>query len=207
MSELIHFTPVKRNSQGMKHAAVHPYQHVTLRTPGPQLVCGRIRSEDGKGAYLDAYPHLPWSVAPSCLLAPQTGDVVSAVINDGQIFVTAVLQRQHATSPLVLNSDGAPLHIVAPSLTLKATERVEIQTESLSLLSRTSQWVTDTLHQVAQSLFVRAGNAHRKVTFADEVEARHISQNAEQSLVLNSRIGSINSSAVLKLDGGQVHMG
>lgn len=198
MSELAHFPSA---TVAARRAANRP------ALPVPQLISGVIHDAAGEGRYLDLYPLLPLIVAPSCLLAPQQGDVVSAIVHAQQIYVIAVLQRQCADAPLVLNGGDVALHLVAPSLMLRGAESVEIETHRLSLLTRTSRWVADTLHQVAQSLFVRAGNAHRKVEFADELEARHISQHAGQSMALNARMGSINASAVLKIDGGQVHMG
>lgn len=198
MSELVHFP-----------STISAARRVTSRpaAPAPQLIGGVIHDTAGEGRYLDHYPLLPLSVAPSCLLAPHAGDVVSAVIYEQQIYVIAVLQRQCPDAPLVLNGGDVALHLVAPSLMLRGAESVGIETPRLSLLTRTSRWVADTLHQVAHSLFVRAGNAHRKVEYADELEARHISQHADQSMALNARMGSINASAVLKIDGGQVHMG
>ncbi|HGM5168711.1 TPA: DUF3540 domain-containing protein, partial [Serratia marcescens] len=50
-------------------------------------------------------------------------------------------------------------------------------------------------------------HASRRVEETDEVLAKHIIQDARQSLVINSEIGSLKSSAVLKIDGGQIHMG
>ena len=61
--------------------------------------------------------------------------------------------------------------------------------------------------QISQRLFVRSKHASRRVEETDEVLAKHIIQDARQSLVINSEIGSLKSSAVLKIDGGQIHMG
>ncbi len=201
MSEHIHVLPASTACRPVNACATAP-----ITVSRPQLITGFIGQRAGQ-LHIDVYPTLALQVAPSCLLLPQSGDLVSAVLHDDQVFVTAVLQRLDASAPLVLDGGEVALHLVAPSLTLQGTESVEIQTDRLSLLTRTSRWVADTLHQVAQSLFVRASHAQRKVEFVDEVEARHISQQAGQSLALNARMGSINASAVLKIDGGQIHMG
>jgi hypothetical protein len=212
MSNIIHITPVKNRSCDAALFESPSFEspsffQVLAQEIGPRLITGRIRLDEQNIPYVEDYPHLPALVAASCLLAPVSGDVVSAVMSDEKLYVTAVLVREDNEAPLIFSGGKVPLHIVAPSLMLHGTERVEIQTPQLSLLSRTSKWVSDTLHQVTRSLFVRATNAHRKVEYTDEVEARHISQRAEQSLAVNARVGSINASAVLKIDGGQVHMG
>ncbi|NDJ56691.1 DUF3540 domain-containing protein [Enterobacteriaceae bacterium 4M9] len=201
MSEHIHVLPARTACRPVSGCATP-----SVTAAHAPLITGFICQRTGQ-LRMDVYPALTVQVAPGCLLLPQPGDLVSAVLHDDQVFVIAVLQRLDATAPLVLNAGEAALHLVAPSLTLHGTESVEIQTDRLSLLTRTSRWVADTLHQVAQSLFVRASHAQRKVEYVDEVEARHISQNAGQSLALNARMGSINASTVLKIDGGQIHMG
>lgn len=202
MSEHVHFI-----SESTACRPVAVCSECPPATPGPQLLTGLICQHAGKSLHLDTFAQLPLLVAPGCLLKPQPGDLVSAVLHDQQVYVTAVLQRMDAEAPLVIDGGDVALHLVAPALSFEGVESVEIKTARLSLLTRTSRWVADTLHQVAQSLFVRAGNAQRKVDYVDEVEARHISQHAGQSLALNARMGSINASAVLKIDGGQVHMG
>ncbi|MGP2741388.1 DUF3540 domain-containing protein, partial [Serratia nevei] len=82
-----------------------------------------------------------------------------------------------------------------------------LRSPHFTLLTRSSRWVAETLHQISQRLFVRSKHASRRVEETDEVLAKHIIQDARQSLVINSEIGSLKSSAVLKIDGGQIHMG
>ncbi|WP_049848857.1 DUF3540 domain-containing protein [Trabulsiella odontotermitis] len=207
MSDIIHITSVKNRRYDATLNEPLSFFQALAQESGPRLITGRMCLDEQGIPCVEEYPHLPALVAASCLLAPVSGDVVSAVVNDGKLYVTAVLLREDSEAPLIFSGGNVPLHIVAPSLMLQGTDRVEIHTQQLSLLSRTSKWVSETLHQVTRSLFVRATNAHRKVEYTDEVEARHISQRAEHSLAVNARVGSINASAVLKIDGGQVHMG
>lgn len=165
-------------------------------------------AKDGNGRlFLRQQPALTLCTAASCLVQPQVGDLVSAVIHQQQVFVTAILQRQQAETPLVLNSGEVPMYFQAPAMEIHSTDRIAIHTRRFSLFTHTSMWVAKTLHQVADALFTRAKHAHRQVENTDEVHAKHISQQAEQSLIINSRIGSLNASAVLKIDGGQIHMG
>ncbi|MHA7847780.1 DUF3540 domain-containing protein [Serratia sp. D1N4] len=173
----------------------------------PIIVTDHVTQDDRGQLCLQHHTALALVTAASCLVQPQAGDLVSAVLCQRQAFVTAVLQRQQPETPLMLNSGNVPLHLLVPALEIHSPERVEIHTSHFSLLAHTSQWVAKTLHQVVDSLFVKAKHAHRQVENTDEVQARHINQQAEQSLIINSRIGSLNASAVLRIDGGQIHMG
>lgn len=173
----------------------------------PALLTDQIAKDANGRLFLRQQPALTLCTATSCLVQPQVGDLVSAAIHQRQVFVTAILQRQQAEAPLVLNSGEVPMHFQTPALEIHSTDRIAIHTRQFSLFTKTSVWVAKTLHQVADALFIRAKHAHRQVENTDEVQARHISQQAEQSLIINSRIGSLNASAVLKIDGGQIHMG
>lgn len=173
----------------------------------PNVITDHVTTDDDGCLRLQHHVELTLVTAASCLIQPQTGDLVSAVLYQRQAFVTAVLQRQQPETPLVLSSGNVPMHLLAPALEIHSPERVEIHTGNFSLLARTTLWVAKTLHQVADTLFVRAKHADRQVENTDRVQARHINQQAEQSLLINSRIGSLNASAVLRIDGGQIHMG
>ncbi|WP_317694482.1 DUF3540 domain-containing protein [Serratia sp. UGAL515B_01] len=202
------FTPVfaTRNASWppKRHEARSSVRKSRQRSP---QITGHIAEDDNGRHYLSSHATLPLMIATSCLVKPQNGDLVCAVLHQHQIFVTAILQRQHSDAALVLSSGTVPMHLSTPALEIHSSERVEIHTSRFSLRAKTSLWISRTLHQVADALFVRAKHAHRQVENTDEVQARHISQQAEQSLIINSRIGSLNASAVLKIDGGQVHMG
>ncbi|MFZ1871608.1 MAG: DUF3540 domain-containing protein [Chania sp.] len=173
----------------------------------PTVITDHVTLDDHGQLCLEHHTTLALVTAASCLVQPQAGDLVSAVLCQRQAFVTAVLQRQRPEAPLMLNSGNVPLHLLVPALEIHSPERVEIHTGHFSLLAHTSQWVAKTLQQVVDTLFVKAKHAHRQVENTDEVQARHINQQAEQSLIINSRIGSLNASAVLRIDGGQIHMG
>lgn len=173
----------------------------------PTLLTGYVAKEGNGRLFLRQRATFKLSTAASCLIQPQAGDLVSAVIHHRQVFVTAILQRQQVDAPVVLNSGEVPLHLQAPSLEIHGADKITLHTRKFSLFANTSVWVAKVLHQVADALFIRAKHAHRQVENTDEVQARHISQQAEQSLIVNSRIGSLTASAVMKIDGGQIHMG
>lgn len=189
------------------------YPPYSLRTASsvvpdqPQVITTTVTRADSDGVLLHGYEALPVTNAASCLFQPEIGDLVSAIIDLKQIYITAILQRTVPGSPLVMSSGEVPLHLVTTALEIHSPERIEIHTRHFSLMTRTTLWMAKTMHQVADSLFVRAKQASREIENTDDTHARHISQQADQSLIINSRIGSLNATAVLKIDGGQVHMG
>lgn len=205
MSELISASPTHPSLGGSRPSHTHMRGRKVHRPPS--IITDHITMNNDGRLCLQRHGALTLVTATSCLIQPQTGDLVSAVLCQHQVFVTAVLQRQQPASPLVLSSGNVPMHLLAPALEIHSPERVEIHTANFSLLARTTLWVAKTLHQIADTLFVRAKHAHRQVENTDHIQARHINQQAEQSLLINSRIGSVNASAVLRIDGGQIHMG
>lgn len=173
---------------------------------GLQVITEIHEDADGR-CYLSGYAWLDLQVATSCLVQPMVGDRVSAIVDQQHLYITAVLSRKAQKVPLVLNSGETPLHIMASTMELHSSERMGIYTPHFSLITRTTQWLAETMHQISQRLFVRAQHAHRQVENTDTVQAKHINQEAGQSYVMDSEIASLNAKAVLKIDGGQVHMG
>lgn len=205
MSELISSAPTRSAERFPELTRTH--SSIRQLHLMPNTIVDQVMADDQGRLYLQHYTELEVMTAASCLVSPQPGDRVSAVLYHHQVFVTAILQRQQPDAPLVLNSGNVPLHLLASALEIHSPGHVEIHTGHFSVVARISQWVAQTLHQVVDTLFVQAKQAHRQVENTDEVQARHISQHAEQSLLINSRIGSLNASAVLRIDGGQIHMG
>ncbi|EMH4929499.1 DUF3540 domain-containing protein [Serratia ureilytica] len=163
---------------------------------------------DANGSlYVDGMRAHCLAVATSCLVQPLAGDRVCVIADGDKLVITEILSRQQANAVMTLDSRCANLRIVAPEIELQGRKRLTLRSPHFTLLTRSSRWVAETLHQISQRLFVRSKHASRRVEETDEVLAKHIIQDARQSLVINSEIGSLKSSAVLKIDGGQIHMG
>lgn len=158
-----------------------------------------IQADPSGRLFVTAFSMLPLSTAFSCLIAPQAGDQVSCLRVRDRVYVTSILKRRPTNDPVILSSGKRALSIHAPS--------VEIQTDHLSILTRTTHWLSELFQQTAQRLFIKARHCHRQIENTDHLQARHIRQDAEQSLAIHSRIGSLSASAVLRVDGSQIHMG
>lgn len=157
--------------------------------------------------YVNDMPAYGLTVATSCLVQPLAGDRVYGVVDGQHLVITAILSRQQADAVMTLDSRCASLRIVAPQIEIEGSQRLTFHSPNFTLLTRSSRWVADTLHQVSKRLFIRTQHASRKVEQTDETQAKHIVQDAEQSFVIKSEIASLKASAVLKIDGGQVHVG
>ena len=173
----------------------------------PVIAATRLIAGENGELLLQSHPYSAVTTAAGCLVAPEKGDLVCAMVQGDCAYVLSVLERHATTSPLILSTQDTPLHIRAPSLALEASESITMKTSRFSLVSHTSKWVAQTRRQSAGSLFISAENAHKKVENLDATEAGHIAQHAEKSMVLDNEIGAITSRAVLRIDGGQVHMG
>ncbi|HGM6744742.1 TPA: DUF3540 domain-containing protein, partial [Serratia marcescens] len=166
-----------------------------------------LAADANGGLYVDGMRAHCLAVATSCLVQPLAGDRVCVIADGDKLVITEILSRQQANAVMTLDSRCANLRIVAPEIELQGGKRLTLRSPHFTLLTRSSRWVAETLHQISQRLFVRSKHASRRVEETDEVLAKHIIQDARQSLVINSEIGSLKSSAVLKIDGGQIHMG
>lgn len=180
-------------------------QRSACRTRGRKVVT--LAADANGGLYVDGMRAHCLAVATSCLVQPLAGDRVCVIVDGDKLVITEILSRQQANAVMTLDSRCANLRIVAPEIELQGGKRLTLRSPHFTLLTRSSRWVAETLHQISQRLFVRSKHASRRVEETDEVLAKHIIQDARQSLVINSEIGSLKSSAVLKIDGGQIHMG
>lgn len=184
--------------------------HVLAKASAPEqgsCVVVDVQAHANGQLYVVDMPAYGLKVATSCLVQPLAGDRVYGVV-DGQHFViTAILFRQQADAVMTLDSRCANLRIVAPEIEIEGSRRLTFRSSDFTLLTRSCRWVADTLHQVSKRLFVLTQHASRKVEQTDETQAKHILQEARGSYVMKGEIASLKASAVLKIDGGQVHVG
>lgn len=173
---------------------------------GGYIIINLTSSEDGT-LYAENMEDYTIKVATSCLVQPLTGDRVYAIIDKMDLVVTSILSRSHDDDTLKLDGQGRKLFLQAPEIHIQAAENLTLQTKDFSLLTRSSKWISETLHQISQRLFVKSCYANRKIEQTDKTEAKHLMYEADQSLVLKSEVGSIQSTSVLKIDGAQIHMG
>ncbi|MGN7973005.1 DUF3540 domain-containing protein [Serratia sp. 22264] len=199
----------EQHQKGGANTSVAPLRLVS-RAPRAEQGSRKVvtlEADANGGLYVDGMRAYCLAVATSCLVRPLEGDRVCVIVDGTKLVITEILSRRQENTLMTLDSRCASLRIVAPEIELHGAKRLMLHSPDFTLLTRSSRWIADTLHQISQRLFVRSGYASRKVDQTDEVQAKHIVQDADQSFVMKSEIGSLKSSAVLKIDGGQVHVG
>lgn len=183
----------------------------SLSTPAlddtaPRRVVTLGRRDDGSLMAAES-PATELQIAVSCLIEPQAGDSVCVLLSDNVWWITDVLSCRDKSRPLVLRSAHASMSIEAASLSLHASQRLTLKSPSLTLMSQTSRWLADKMVQIAGHLQTRCKSAERLVVESDRVEAEHIQHQAKASYRVDSELTAVNGRSVLKIDGGQVHVG
>lgn len=172
--------------------------------------------------------------AASCLLEPRVGDRVWFVAEAGpagqqRSYVTAVLERSAGEVPATLSVDGAPeLHIQADVLRLRAEEKLEVQTDEVRVQGRLASVVLDECSTILRSLFTYASKlttvgkaidmladrivshsktSQRTVEEVDQVKAGTIDYRATGSAQIGGEQALVTGAELVKVDGGQIHVG
>ncbi len=172
---------------------------------GTQIIADIKMNKDGN-FYVSSYPDYSVSVSVSCLLSLQEDDRVRAVVDQRQLIVTDILVRK-APGALVINSEKRDLHFKAENIVITARKTIDIKGKVLNLFSGTANWVADRMYQLAHLLSVKADDAYREVENCDDVQAKNINHEAKTTLTIKGKLASVKGTAVLKVDGGQIHMG
>ncbi len=175
--------------------------------------------------------------AASCLMLPGVGDEVLAVGSERTgWFVLAVLKRSaRARTTLAVEGDtvlavsGGSLDIACDrGLSLRSRGTARIESPRLSIRARATRMVTgklsitgvraslsfDVLGAVARLLDAVAGSistsarhSSRSVEGLDRVQSGTIDYRAENMLGLHAQHLAATAKNVVKVDGGQIHLG
>lgn len=199
------------------HATVLRFRKLSRRQTGgapvapsaPECIARLATLEADKTGllYIAGYRHRVLKIAVSCLTQPEVGDRVRFIEAGDELIVLDLLSCADTGRCLTLSSQQANLKIYAQQLAIEARDTLSLSSDHLSVVSRTCRWLADCLQQCARFLHQRAVHAERRVEQCDTVLAKHLVQTAEQSYRLESKLAAINASAVLKIDGAQIHMG
>jgi hypothetical protein len=167
--------------------------------------------------------------AAGCLLAPLAGDLVLASVDGaGTAFVLSVLDRRsespgrldypgdlilQATGDLRLDAGGDASLSATETLTL-AGKQGEAAFGTVSILAKAARVQLRTLSMMAQAveqcvsrLTQRLTNSVRLVAEHEEVQAQSARYCVEDSLTMHAKNAQHIAEEVIKIDGGQVHLG
>lgn len=175
--------------------------------------------------------------AVSCLVEPEVEDrVLVATDEEGRAFVLAVLERR-AGAAVRLGADGdVAWHLPAGSFSVAAKQGVTLATagqatvaagalrvtagdaglhlDKVSFLGRlvhaqaeTVKLVAGALDQTLERLWHRVKRSYRFVADQDHVRAGHLDYAARESAHVRGKNTLVTAEQLVKLDGGQVHLG
>lgn len=157
--------------------------------------------------YIAEEPTVSLHIAVSCLVQPAAGDRVRVIADGNAYWVLDLLLCADPGRALAIQTAHDSLHIDASTLTLRAQQTMTLEAPALSLISRTGNWIAERLNQIAEKVQVRCKSSERLVSEIESIEAGHISHTAKTSYRIDGELTSLNGRTVLKIDGGQVHVG
>lgn len=175
--------------------------------------------------------------AASCLLAPAKGDeVLVALLPDRRAYILAVLERADARGTeirvkgdLRLRSDGGRVELSSPEGVSMVTPRdvtvvagtlsmravaTALATEALTVVGKTVtgdldrvKIVARTLDSVLDRFTQKAKRVFRLVEESDHLRAERIDYAAQKSVTLHGDNAVVTAKELMKIDGGQIHLG
>jgi hypothetical protein len=168
----------------------------------PRQLSGCIVEVDGRGCLVSAEGHLHEAQrAPSCLIDLLPGDRVALWLDeDATLYVLAVLARSDAAA-------AEPLRISAPEGLSLDTGRLEVTADELRGRTRSLHWVSQFVHQVADSLHLLAERSFRHVRTIDQQRCGHLDIAADQLIHARAQHTLIASRQLSRVDGKQIQLG
>ena len=174
--------------------------------------------------------------AHSCLTSPREGDrVLVAIAPTGENWVLAVLDRAHDETVIEVDGDlaircrtgrldlgaadgmslmsGGEVSTTARSVHVRAVD-ADVAVTRLGVVSRyvmaeleRVKCVGQTVHSVFDRLTQRVKHSLRTVEEIDQLKAKQIDYRSEETTSLRSSNTVVTAEQLVKLDGGQIHLG
>ncbi|MBN3860278.1 DUF3540 domain-containing protein [Neisseriaceae bacterium PsAf] len=172
-----------------------------------QTVIGHICLDVENKLFLDDYPEYPVEIATSCLILPDEGDKVSAIFDGQVMFVVFILEKSKKEEVVTLDFKKNNLKIVAPNIEMSIGKRVIFDTHDYIVRAEKTEFYSSLSKYVYNEIYTVAYNSYKEVKNSEEVKSKNLFIKVSQTYTLRNKIGVIQSDALLKIDGGQVHMG
>ncbi|HZF53640.1 MAG TPA: DUF3540 domain-containing protein [Polyangiaceae bacterium] len=175
--------------------------------------------------------------AASCLLTPEINDFVLLAGNRrGDCYILAVLERRSGTRSRLTVDGDLDIHVPAGRMNVSAQDGVNVTSgkdvsvvsvgvnvnavegnvviQKLSLLGAHVRAEVEKLKTFAGSvdsvmdrLVTRAKRSYRFVEETDQVKAERIDYAADKSMSLRGENAILVAEELVKVDGGQIHLG
>lgn len=173
--------------------------------PAGSQVIADIKINSEGNFFISSYPDYPVISAVSCLLSLQEDDRVRVIFDKKNFVVTDILSRKEGD--LIIDGNERNLHVTASNVTISAKDKINIRGNIINVLSDTTRWLAERMYQISHLLSVKTDDAFRQVKNCDDVQANNIHHEANSTFTVKGKLTSVKGSAVLKVDGGQIHMG
>jgi hypothetical protein len=215
----------------------HDLDLVTKLPAAPLQGVARVLEADADGWLLELNERrVSAKRAASCLLEPAPGDRVWVVGQSGEgFFVIAVLERATATETKLL-LDGDVTLAASGRMTLSAPEgiglttagKLELQADELDVGARSGRVVLERAAVVASSLLAHlrkstvvgqaletlvervtqhSKTSYRSISELDHVHAAILDYRADGLASVHGKQTLMSAHELVKLDGGQIHLG
>lgn len=158
--------------------------------------------------------------AASCLLSPETGDIVLCSASCLGLHVLHVLERDSPESATLSVPGVRRLVLDQPAIDIRTEEldatatRARVRVEQVHLFSRMVSAVTgrlelvaDRLRRIARHETTSTGDSVRTVRNTDTVRAGHILHEASEVMSLRSEVAVIEARGDVRVNGERISMG
>jgi hypothetical protein len=175
--------------------------------------------------------------ATSCLIEPELGDLVLLAVpaNDPGGYLLAVLEREGkqatiaAAGDLVITAPRGRVSVAASEgLELATPKQLGVRADELRVQARSGRVFLDECAAIVRSMFAsltklthvgevlellvdrvtqRSKHSVRAIEGLDHTQAQNLDLQAQNSVRVRADQTVINGSEVVKVDGGQIHLG
>lgn len=160
--------------------------------------------------------------AASCLLVPELSDRVLVCVGPRDCFILAILERRAAARARLEFAGDLEICVRQGSfrvnaqhgLSLAASQEVSVAAKGVRICAGEANVVlrririfADSCESIVTRLLQRLRISQRVVEELDQVRAGQIDIVAEQELRLRSQNTLVQAAALVKVDGGQIHLG
>lgn len=175
------------------------------------------------------------TVAPSCLLAPEAGDVVALCCSEDAAYITHILKKATTTANIRVNGDlniassegeirlqgKAGIRISSPGTITTTSDKLQefsihhdLRTETLNVSGKqmkvdahTTQFFSRMTSIVVDDLYQRARQAVKLIENIENHTVGTLIQQVKTHLNIRSKNMVITAEEDVRIDGERIHMG
>lgn len=189
--------------------------------PAPRMVVGTVTGAPEAAVLVEVEGEVRAArQAASCLLSPETGDIVLCSASRLGLHVLHVLERDETECATVSAPGVRRLVLEQPAIDIRAGDldatatRARARVEQVHLFSRMVSAVTgrlelvaDRLRRIAKQEVTSTTDSVRTVRNTDTVRAGHIMHEASEVMSLRSHVAVVEARGDVRVNGERISMG